>query len=154
MARQAIVTLAVGASYAERFERDCRPNWTPYARRHGFGLVVITEPLDTSERAKSRSPAWQKCLILGAPQLAGYDRVVWIDSDICINPSAPSITDGVPPERIGATDEHSFPSREARQAILDAIIAAAPATGDFDRHFWESWRSPCLLYTSPSPRDS
>jgi len=140
--RQTIVTLAIGADYAERFERHCRANWSAYAKRHGFDLIVITEPLDTSARAHSRSPAWQKCLILGAPQVAGYERVVWVDSDICINPEAPSILDGVPPERIGVTDEHRFPSLEGRQSILDAIVAAAPEHGDFDRRFWEAWRSP------------
>ena len=142
MAGQAIVTLAIGADYADRFERHCRADWSAYAKRHGFELVVITAPLDTSTRAMSRSPAWQKCLILGAPEVAGYDRVVWIDSDICINPAAPSILDGVPPERIGCTDEHRFPSLEARQAILETIISVAPASGDFDRRYWESWRSP------------
>lgn len=142
MARQAIVTLAIGANYTERFERHCRANWIAYANRHGFDLIVITDPLDTSERARNRSPAWQKCLVLGAPQVSGYDRVVWVDSDICINPAAPSILDGVPPERIGAIDEHRFPTREARQAILETIIAVAPESGDFDRRFWEAWRSP------------
>ena len=142
MAKQAIVTLAIGADYAERFERHCRANWTAYANRHGFDLIVITHPLDTSERARSRSPAWQKCLILGAPQVAGYDRVVWVDSDICINPAAPSILDGVPPELIGATDEHRFPSPEARQAILETIVAVAPESGDADKQFWGAWRDP------------
>ena len=142
MARQAIVTLAIGADYAERFERDCRANWTAYAKRHGFDLVVITNPLDTSERARNRSPAWQKCLVLGVPEVANYDRVVWVDSDILINPAAPSVLDGVPPERIGAIDEHRFPTPEARQAILETIVAIAPATGDADKIFWQAWHDP------------
>ena len=142
MARQAIVTLAIGAEYADRFERHCRENWAAYAHRHGFDLIVIKEPLDTSMRAQSRSPAWQKCLILGAPQTAGYDRVVWIDSDICINPAASSVTDGVPPERIGAVDEHNFPSRDERQGILEAIVSVAPENGDADKAFWRAWRDP------------
>ena len=62
MTKQAIVTLAIGADYAERFEHHCRANWSAYAKRHGFDLIVITEPLDTSDRARRRSPAWQKCL--------------------------------------------------------------------------------------------
>jgi hypothetical protein len=142
VATQAIVTLAIGTDYAERFERYCRATWSAYVKRHGFDLVVITEPLDTSTRAQSRSPAWQKCLVLGAPQVAGYDRVVWVDSDICINPAAPSVTDSVPPERIGAVDEHSFPSAEERQAILEAIISVAPESGDADKAFWRAWRDP------------
>jgi len=146
--KQALVTLAIGADYADRFERHCRTHWTAYGKRHGFDLIVITEPLDTGERAKSRSPAWQKCLVLRAPHIGGYDRVVWVDSDVCINPAAPSILDGVPPERIGAVDEHRFPSLEARQAILDVIIAAAPEAGDFDKRFWEAWRSPGAWHAS------
>jgi hypothetical protein len=74
--------------------------------------------------------------------VSAYERVVWVDSDICINPAAPSIFDGVPVERIGVTDEHRFPSAEARQTILDAIIAAAPDAGDFDKRYWLSWRDP------------
>jgi hypothetical protein len=144
--RQAIVTLAIGAQYAERFERHCRAGWTAYAQRHGFDLIVITDPLDTSERARSRSPAWQKCLVLGAPQLTGYDRVVWVDSDICINPSAPSVIDGVPLERIGATDEHQFPSPAARQASVEAIIALSPDNGVIDKRFWSAWRDPGLWH--------
>jgi hypothetical protein len=142
MTRQAIVTLAIGTEYADRFEAHCRASWSAYAKRHGFDLVVITEPLDTSARAKGRSPAWQKCLVLGAREVAGYDRVVWIDSDICINPSAPSILDGVSPERIGAVDEHSFPSTEVRQAILETIVSVAPENGDADKAFWRAWRDP------------
>jgi hypothetical protein len=142
VARQAIVTLAIGTDYAERFERYCRADWSFYAARHGFDLVMITDPLDTSERARRRSPAWQKCLVLGAPHVADYDRVVWVDSDICINPAAPSILDGIPPERIGAVDEHSFPSPAARQALLETIVSVAPETGDADKDFWRAWRDP------------
>ena len=137
--KKAIVTLAVGAHYAERFEQVCRKNWTAYAERHGFDLVVFKEPLDRSDRAKRRSPAWQKCLILSAPDVADYERVVWVDSDICINPAAPSILDGVPIERIGATDEHRFPTPDVRQGLLQGIIACAPAEGEFDKRYWQGW---------------
>ncbi|HEX3485240.1 MAG TPA: hypothetical protein VHT51_09275 [Micropepsaceae bacterium] len=141
MTKKAIVTLAIGAAYAERFERSCRRNWTAYCERHGFDLVVITEPLDTSARARQRSPAWQKCLILGANGLADYERVVWVDSDIVLNPAAPSVVDGVPIERIGVTDEHTYPTPEARQAILGGIIAASPeAPGLGGKSYWTGWR--------------
>src|SRR3977135_1510492 len=98
VAKNAIVTLAIGTAYSDRFEQLCRKNWTGYAERHGFDLFVIEEPLDSSERGTKRSPAWQKCLVLGVPGLAGYERVVWVDSDIVLNPAAPSILDGIPIE--------------------------------------------------------
>jgi hypothetical protein len=91
--KTALVTLAIGRDYSERFENYCRAGWTAYAERHGFDIFVFKEPLDTSARARRRSPAWQKCLVLGAPEAAGYERLVWVDADICINPAAPSILD-------------------------------------------------------------
>ena len=136
--KQALVTLAIGPGYRDRFEKFCRKGWTAYAQRHGFDIVVIDTPLDDSARARARSPAWQKCLVLGSPQLAGYERVVWIDSDIYINPAAPSIIEGVAPERIGAMDEHSFPTPEARQAVLRSNIASAPETGSMNKDFWKA----------------
>jgi hypothetical protein len=140
MTKRAIVTLAIGPNYAERFEQFCRKDWTAYAERHGFDLIVIKEPLDASERSRKRSPAWQKCLILSAPDMAAYERVVWVDSDICIDPKAPSILEGVPAERIGAIDEHRYPTPELRQIILESIIAAAPDTAELGRRYWQEWR--------------
>jgi hypothetical protein len=148
MTKQAIVTLAIGSHYAERFEQLCRKDWTAYAERHGFDLIVIKEPLDPSERARKRSPAWQKCLILSAPDMAAYDRVVWADSDICINPKAPPILEGVPIERIGAIDEHRYPAPELRQVILEAIIAAAPESAELGGRYWQEWRDPGIWHAS------
>ena len=148
MTKKAIVTLAIGRSYSERFDELCLKNWTGYAERHAFDLVVIKEPLDSTERAKTRSPAWQKCLILSVPQLADYERVVWVDSDICINPAAPSILDGVPIERIGATDEHRFPSPELRQMLLRGVIAGAPKEGEFNARYWQGWLDPGLWHAA------
>jgi len=141
-AKNAIVTLAIGSAYSDRFEQLCRRNWTGYAERHGFDLFVIQEPLDQSERARRRSPAWQKCLILSVPDLAGYERVIWVDSDIFLNPAAPSIVEGVPLESFGVTDEHRFPTPELRRTILREIIANAPAEGDFNSHYWRAWLDP------------
>jgi hypothetical protein len=142
MSKNALVTLAVGSDYSERFEQLCRRNWTAYAERFGLDIVVFKDALDTSERARRRSPAWQKCLVLGAPEVAHYDRVVWVDSDIVINPAAPSILDGVPPEKIGVTDEHRFPTPGARQAILRDIIATVPEAGELNKRFWQAWQNP------------
>jgi hypothetical protein len=142
MSKNALVTLAVGPDYSERFERLCRRNWTAYAERHGLDIVVFKDALDTSERARRRSPAWQKCLVLGAPEVARYERVVWVDSDIVINPAAPSILDGVPPEKIGVTDEHRFPAPGVRQAILRDIVAAVPEVGELNKRFWQAWQNP------------
>jgi hypothetical protein len=82
----------------------------------GPNVIAIDQPLDRSTRAQMRSPAWQKCLVL-RPEITGtYDRVVWLDADILINPDAPAITNGVPIEKIGAVDESVFPTVEENRA--------------------------------------
>lgn len=124
MERKAIVTLVVGKAYLERWEKLCRPNWQRYADRHGYDLIVIDAPLDTSVQAQNRSPAWQKCLILSQDFSKSYERLVWIDSDILINAAAaPCITEHVPLEKVGAVDAYSAPSPELYRLILDRQYA-------------------------------
>lgn len=140
--KRAIVTLAIGDAYRQNFDLLCRKGWSAYAERHGYDLVVIKEPLDVSERARKRSLAWQKCLVLGAPDVAQYEQVVWIDSDIYINPAAPSVMEGVPLERVGVVDDHRLPTPEIRQGIIKKMIANAPERGGLDKRYWQAWLDP------------
>jgi hypothetical protein len=110
--KKAIVTLAIGKSYEAQFEKYCRFLWSLYTEKHGLDLIVITEHLDNSLRAQSRSAAWQKCLIFSDPRVQNYDQVVWVDADVLINPNSPDITLGVPLEKIGVVDEAASPSKE------------------------------------------
>ena len=109
---KAIVTIALGEKYSKLFDEICLDNWKQYADKHGYDLICIKEPLDQTQRAMSRSPAWQKCLILSQEWSDKYSRIVWIDSDILINPDSPDISVEVPIEKVGATDEYSSPSSE------------------------------------------
>src|ERR1035437_3334002 len=61
---KAIVTLAIGDRYLRHWKHTCEANWRAYAARHDFDVICIDKPLDDSERARKRSPAWQKCLVL------------------------------------------------------------------------------------------
>lgn len=115
--RRAIVTLAVGEPFRRRWREVCEPNWRGYAARHGYDLICIEEPLDSAERARRRSPAWQKCLVLGQPFSARYDRIVWLDSDILISPHAPDVSEHVPIDKIGAVDEFSIPSPAVHRLV-------------------------------------
>jgi len=117
---KAIVTLVIGKRYLNRWKRLCENNWRKYAEKHGYDLIVIDTPLDSSERAQNRSPAWQKCLILSQEFSQQYERVVWIDSDILINSSiAPCIVEDVPTEKVGATDEWSSPTLQLYAQTLE-----------------------------------
>lgn len=104
------------------FERYCRTNWQEYADKFDYDLIVIKESLDNSERAKLRSPAWQKLLICSQDWSKKYERIVWIDTDIIINnKNAYDICSGVPIEKIGAVESYSIPTRDLHQISLQRL---------------------------------
>jgi hypothetical protein len=106
---KAIVTLLIGQKYQQRWSTICAKNWLQYAEKNGYDLICIDQPLDESTLAQSRSPAWQKCLILSDERVKKYDRIVWIDSDILINPHSPCIVSQVPEDKVGAVSSfHQF----------------------------------------------
>ena len=127
---RAIVTLAIGDRYRQIFERHCRENWTAYAQRHGYDLILITEPIDQSEKATERSLHWQKCLILEDERVARYQQVAWIDSDIVINASAaPDIFGSIDVTRFGAVDEYCSPDPATYRRALAALYLRFKRTG-------------------------
>lgn len=83
----AIVTLAVGDDYVANFMRYAHPTWKPYCEKHGYDLILLTEPIDPAwDPATSRkSVHWQKLLIGTLPQLRDYRGLAWMDGDILIN---------------------------------------------------------------------
>lgn len=127
--RVALVTLAIGERYERRWRGVAEPLWRRYAERHGYELVCLTEPLDDSERAARRSPAWQKCLVLEQPFAADFDRVVWVDADVAIRPDSPPVAAGVPVGLVGAVDEYSSPTPELHRRLLAKLYAHWDATG-------------------------
>lgn len=121
---RALVTLTLGDHYRHLFETLCRDNWSAYAARHGYDLIVFDRPLDNSSRAARRSPAWQKCLILEQPEVLGYRQVVWLDSDMLINHTlAPAISEGVAETEVGATDAYGHPTPALFQHVLARVYA-------------------------------
>jgi hypothetical protein len=136
--RVALTTLTVGQACIDYWNTWCRPNWTAYAERHGFELVVLERALDTSFRAATRQISWQKCLVLEQPELEGFDRVVWIDADIVINAArAPSIVSGVPREKVAGVVSAGYVHDDMRAVFLERErgIVGDP---DGDRERWEA----------------
>lgn len=127
--RVALATLALGRRYERRWRRVCEPAWRAYAERHGYELICLTAPLDDGDRARARSPAWQKCLILEQPFARRFDRIIWVDADVAIRPGAPAVHAGVPRELIGAVDEYSSPTRELHELTLAKLYAHWESTG-------------------------
>jgi len=111
MKRTALVTLTIGPYFQDIFRRIAEPGWRDYAARYGFELIVISNPLDNSNRAAQRSPAWQKCLVASEPWAADFDRIIWLDCDVVINNAiAPDITRHVPRGLIGGVTTLSQPA--------------------------------------------
>lgn len=110
--KRALVTLAIGEKYYNLWQTYCKWNWEKYAEKHNLDIIIIDQPLDKSERALNRSPAWQKCLIFNHEKVKKYDQILWIDSDIIINYNiAPNIFTGVHDKTIGAVDYFTIPDR-------------------------------------------
>ena len=119
-ATAALVTLAVGERYLATWLRVARPSWLAYAARHGLDVIVIGYPLDPAD---SRSPAWQKCLILSQLWSALYKRLVWLDADILTNPTAPSVLASAgPAERVAATLVNDQCSAAEKHLLLERVL--------------------------------
>ncbi|WP_114940466.1 hypothetical protein [Mucilaginibacter endophyticus] len=120
--RKALITLAIGEKFEQLFNEYCRANWQQYCDLFDFELIVITNALDKSELANTRSPSWQKLLILSQPWSLEYDRIVWVDSDVVINCEyASDITQGVPLDKVGCVDQYSMPTPDIFKLSLERL---------------------------------
>lgn len=118
----AIVTIVIGDAYVATWDRLSNESWQLYAARYDIDLIAITVPLDTGARAASRSPAWQKLLILNQPWARQYERIVWLDSDIIISRYAHSIIEYAgPPEKISLTVSSDRMSMSERTIFLERL---------------------------------
>lgn len=120
--KNAIVTLAVGEKHKSLFEKHCRSNWQEYCDKCGYDLIVITEAFDSSDRARARSISWQKLLILSQKWATNYQQIIWIDSDVIINPNvAFDIIKKVPIETVGGVDQYAIPTKEIFDISLSRL---------------------------------
>lgn len=129
--RSAIITFVVGDKYQENFA-SARRLWERYCARYDIDLIVVDQFLDDSDRARQRSPAWQKCLLMSDERLLRYDQVAWVDSDILIMPAAPDIFAATSPDRVAAVDQYATPSKEIYQKTL--------------QHLYDGWRRAGVRY--------
>ena len=50
----AIVALAIGEPYLSNWQKYCAPSWQAYAKKHGYDIIVLTEPLDRARQFGAR----------------------------------------------------------------------------------------------------
>jgi len=127
VSRKALVTLAIGERYVTEFENQVQRGWQVYAKRHGYDVFVLTEMIDKGCDLSRKSIHWQKLLVGLVPEIRDHDRVVWMDTDIIINPlTAPCIASQVTGDGIGVADyRHEIsPIEEVdeRYYVLDQLF--------------------------------
>ena len=89
----AIVSIAIGNDYLEKWEKFIFPTWALYAQRHDYSIIVYTEDLLPLEDKHYKKATWQKMLLpeVMNSEYSNITKVAYIDSDILINPYAPDI---------------------------------------------------------------
>jgi hypothetical protein len=86
--RTAICSLVVGDRYERLFREFVFETWQNYSTQHGYELHIFRKPF---VELPGKSWAWQKLFILDQPETRGFDRILWLDSDILIKAGSPPV---------------------------------------------------------------
>jgi len=146
MSDTAIVILAIGDEYLAYWQHFCSRSCHAYAAKHGYDIIVVSEPLDDSPRAQKRSPAYQKCLVLSQEFSRKYRQIVSLDCDIVINVAeSPPIHGQTPTDRVGGVLSGGHIHEDLRCVLADRT---ARVRSDYSRGLqrWENLQS--LAYSS------
>lgn len=100
-----LVTVAIGSSYLENFEKFALPTWTKYCDRYDLGILAVTQQLIDKSDKFWKKPNWQKLLLpkLLIESVKDIGAVCYLDTDILINPFAPNIFDHYDGQSYGLT---------------------------------------------------
>ncbi|CCQ72782.1 hypothetical protein [Magnetospira sp. QH-2] len=124
--KKALVTVLIGEFHQQLWAQHFQPTWEPYAKAHGYDIVVIDDYIDPSPRSRDRRPHWQKCLILEHEQVRDYDSVVWIDGDVAINHHrAPCIVEAHNSDLVGALSYGQVLKYEDGYSVLESRLNQA-----------------------------
>ncbi|MCB4407995.1 hypothetical protein [Synechococcus sp. MU1642] len=140
--KKALITLTT-QHYNEIWEHSCSSSWGKWATKNNYSIIRFKNELDTSDRAKHRSHAWQKLLAMASTQSQGFDYCYWIDADIFINPKAPDPTKNIDTTKISVTIETGSPYSQEPYAIKQSWLEAYKASNNNisweKRGYFESW---------------
>jgi hypothetical protein len=95
---KALVTLTVGHKSQAMWQSIFAPSWRAYADIHGYEVIQLTDRI----RDDDRHPSWHKLCIFDLPEVRRFDRVVWLDHDVMVNPNSPCIASIAADGRVGA----------------------------------------------------
>ena len=140
--KKALITLTT-QHYKETWERTCSASWVKWATKNNYSIIQFKNELDTSDRAKHRSHAWQKLLAMASDEAQEFDYCYWIDADIFINPNSPDPAETIDRSKISVTIETGSPYSQDPLAIKQCWLEAYKASHNdisWDkRGYFEGW---------------
>lgn len=115
--RFCLVSIQIGDIHANYWKLLFQKSWHEYARRHQYDILIIDQLIDGSSCAPGQeiSPAlakFQKLSIPGLACLQDYQKIVYLDADIFLTPSAPCLAQAVPDGLAGMVNEMQVPYPE------------------------------------------
>ena len=140
--KKALITLTT-QNYNEIWEHSCSASWNKWATKNNYSIIRFKSEIDTSDRAKNRSHAWQKLLAMASTESQKFDYCYWIDADIFINPKAPDPTENIDTSTISVTIETGSPYSQDPHAIKQSWLGAYKASHNNisweKRGYFEGW---------------
>jgi hypothetical protein len=102
-----LCSIACGKNYLNSWEISALPLWKKYCKRHGLGLLVVTDDIVSKKDKHWKKATWQK-LLLGDyinKFFKNVENVCYLDSDILISPFAPNVFESFKPEKIAVVSQ-------------------------------------------------
>ena len=96
-----IVTRSETAGAFYKMSLMTHPIIKDYAKRIGADFIVIDGRYSSPVNADPKSHAWYRIVHMRDMLTEKYDRLLYMDTDIVINPNCPNIFDEVPEDSIG-----------------------------------------------------
>lgn len=110
--RYCLVTLQIGEVHGNYWRLVFRKSWMAYAERHGYDVGVVDDFIDRTAGTGEAAIKFQKLQLLNLPELAGYEKVVFLDSDLLLTEHAPCLASAVPVGKVGMVSQVAIPFRE------------------------------------------
>lgn len=118
MGKILLVTIAIGEKYISEYEKYFKKSQEEYAKLNGYDFRVVTDFLEKELSKKNKNAiSFQKILVCSQDWSKDYDKIIFIDADIFINPRSPPIHLLDVGDKIGIVDEFTQPSFNERLAI-------------------------------------
>lgn len=140
--RTGLVHIVIGDAYRSLYDDYIRERTEHYARRHGYDVRVIDQPI---AELPGKKFTWQKLCLHHVPWFGDYDRLAVIDSDVVIARDAPALPD-VPDGKVGLImDKPMGPMGfQYNSGVLiyrpsEAIADAFTEANKDPEPFWDQW---------------